>query len=134
VLLVGSLGFGLVGFMDDYIKIVLKRSLGLTAKQKLAGQLLFSIIVCVLLYRMGQSTEISIPGTGIGWALMCHLIAYAEKEGLRRLVGDVLTNNKHMLDMCRALDFQISPDPEDSSIQKVHRYTRLSLTLHPVQA
>jgi hypothetical protein len=24
-----------------------------------------------------------------------------------------------MLDMCRALDFQISPDPEDSSIQKV---------------
>jgi phospho-N-acetylmuramoyl-pentapeptide-transferase len=69
VLLVGSLGFGLVGFMDDYIKIVLKRSLGLTAKQKLAGQLLFSIIVCVLLYRMGQSTEISIPGTGIGWDL-----------------------------------------------------------------
>ena len=69
VLLVGSLGFGLVGFMDDYIKIVMKRSLGLTAKQKLAGQLLFSIIVCVLLYRMGQSTEITIPGTGLGWDL-----------------------------------------------------------------
>lgn len=60
-----------------------------------------------------------LTGTGIGWALMRHLIAYAEKEGLRRLVGDVLTNNKRMLDMCRALDFQISPDPEDSSIQKV---------------
>ena len=60
-----------------------------------------------------------LTGTGIGWALMRHLIAYAEKEGLRQLVGDVLTNNQRMLDMCRALDFQISPDPEDSSIQKV---------------
>ena len=32
--------FGLVGFADDYIKIVKKRSLGLTGKQKLAGQLI----------------------------------------------------------------------------------------------
>ncbi|MGU3469939.1 phospho-N-acetylmuramoyl-pentapeptide-transferase [Paenibacillus sp. D51F] len=69
VLLVGALGFGLVGFMDDYIKIVLKRSLGLTARQKLAGQLLFSIIVCVLLHRMGQSTEIVVPGTDFSWDL-----------------------------------------------------------------
>ncbi|WP_127533509.1 phospho-N-acetylmuramoyl-pentapeptide-transferase [Paenibacillus kobensis] len=71
VLLVASLGFGLVGFLDDYIKIVFKRSLGLTAKQKLAGQLLFSVIVCVLLNRMGHSTEIGLPGTDfsfdLGW-------------------------------------------------------------------
>jgi len=71
VLLVASLGFGLVGFLDDYIKIVFKRSLGLTAKQKLAGQLLFSIVVCVLLNRMGHSTEIGVPGThfsfDLGW-------------------------------------------------------------------
>lgn len=71
VLLVASLGFGLVGFLDDYIKIVFKRSLGLTAKQKLAGQLLFSIIVCVLLQRMDHSTAIGVPGTDwsfdLGW-------------------------------------------------------------------
>ncbi|EFM12817.1 phospho-N-acetylmuramoyl-pentapeptide-transferase [Paenibacillus curdlanolyticus YK9] len=71
VLLVASLGFGLVGFLDDYIKIVFKRSLGLTAKQKLAGQLLFSIIVCILFNRMGHSTEIGVPGTDyafdLGW-------------------------------------------------------------------
>ncbi|OXM15681.1 phospho-N-acetylmuramoyl-pentapeptide-transferase [Paenibacillus herberti] len=71
VLLIGALGFGLVGFMDDYIKIVLKRSLGLTAKQKLGGQLLFSIIICVLLFKMDHSTAISIPGThfsfDLGW-------------------------------------------------------------------
>ncbi|WP_138493220.1 phospho-N-acetylmuramoyl-pentapeptide-transferase [Paenibacillus pinistramenti] len=63
VLLIASLGFGLVGFLDDYIKIVFKRSLGLTAKQKLFGQLLFAVIVCVLLIRDGHSTAIGIPGT-----------------------------------------------------------------------
>lgn len=71
ILLIASLGFGLVGFLDDYIKIVFKRSLGLTAKQKLLGQLIFSVIVCVLLYNMNHSTEIFLPGTkwsfDLGW-------------------------------------------------------------------
>ncbi|MBP3964243.1 phospho-N-acetylmuramoyl-pentapeptide-transferase [Paenibacillus lignilyticus] len=71
VLLVASLGFGLVGFLDDYIKIVFKRSLGLTAMQKLVGQLIFSVIICVLLYQMNHSTVIGIPGTSaeldFGW-------------------------------------------------------------------
>ncbi|MDQ6418969.1 phospho-N-acetylmuramoyl-pentapeptide-transferase [Paenibacillus sp. LHD-117] len=69
VLLTASLGFGLVGFLDDYIKIVFKRSLGLTARQKLFGQLLFSVVVCALLYNMGHSTEIMIPGTDLGFDL-----------------------------------------------------------------
>lgn len=34
-----TLGFGLIGFLDDYIKVVLKRSMGLTAVQKMAGQI-----------------------------------------------------------------------------------------------
>lgn len=69
VLLTASLGFGLVGFLDDYIKIVFKRSLGLTARQKLFGQLLFSVVVCALLFNMGHSTEITIPGTSAGFDL-----------------------------------------------------------------
>ncbi len=63
VLITASLGFGLVGFLDDYIKIALKRSLGLTAMQKLIGQLLFSLVVCFLLYRMNHSTALALPGT-----------------------------------------------------------------------
>jgi len=61
VLLLACLGFGLVGFLDDYIKIVFRRSLGLTAKQKLFGQLFFSGVICYLLYRQGHSTSLSIP-------------------------------------------------------------------------
>jgi phospho-N-acetylmuramoyl-pentapeptide-transferase len=63
VLLVATLGFGLIGFLDDYIKIVFKRSLGLTAKQKLILQLLFAAIMCYLLIQNGHSTAISVPGT-----------------------------------------------------------------------
>lgn len=39
------IGFGLVGFIDDYIKVVLKRNLGLTASQKIIGQMLFALIL-----------------------------------------------------------------------------------------
>ncbi|MBD2844399.1 phospho-N-acetylmuramoyl-pentapeptide-transferase [Paenibacillus sp. IB182496] len=66
VLLTASLGFGLIGFLDDYIKIVLKRSLGLTARQKLLGQLLFSALVCWLLATMNHSTVVYVPGTDWG--------------------------------------------------------------------
>jgi phospho-N-acetylmuramoyl-pentapeptide-transferase len=67
IMLVAALGYGLVGFLDDYIKIAFKRSLGLTAKQKLLGQFLFSSIVCYYLYRIGHPTSIDIPFTD--WAL-----------------------------------------------------------------
>jgi phospho-N-acetylmuramoyl-pentapeptide-transferase len=71
ILLVATLGYGLVGFLDDYIKILFKRSLGLTARQKLLGQLLVSGFVCYMLYRIGHSTDLSIPLTDVsiplGW-------------------------------------------------------------------
>ncbi|HEX7056038.1 MAG TPA: phospho-N-acetylmuramoyl-pentapeptide-transferase [Bacilli bacterium] len=61
ILLFAALGYGLVGFLDDYIKIVFKRSLGLTAKQKLLGQLLFAVIVCILLIHSRHSTALHVP-------------------------------------------------------------------------
>ncbi|MFN0141647.1 MAG: phospho-N-acetylmuramoyl-pentapeptide-transferase [Pyrinomonadaceae bacterium] len=42
--------FAAVGFADDWIKIVKKRSLGLTGKQKLAGQLLIALLVWGVLF------------------------------------------------------------------------------------
>ncbi len=41
-------GMGLVGFLDDYIKIVKQRSLGLRAKAKMLGQLIVGIAFAVL--------------------------------------------------------------------------------------
>lgn len=54
--------FAAVGFADDYIKIVKKRSLGLTGKQKLAGQLLTAVAVWAVLYfATNYSWNLSIP-------------------------------------------------------------------------
>ncbi len=71
LLLFVTVGFGLVGFLDDYIKVVKKRNLGLTSKQKLFGQLLISVLFYFGLIRLGFSTEVTIPVTTIsvdfGW-------------------------------------------------------------------
>lgn len=60
-----------------------------------------------------------LKGTGLGWMLMRNLIRYAEREGLQELTGDVLEQNTRMLEMCRALGFEVSADPEDLSLRKV---------------
>lgn len=58
-------------------------------------------------------------GQGLGWALMTELIRYAKSEGLIELHGDVLQSNDGMLQMCRALGFQVGSDPEDPAIALV---------------
>jgi phospho-N-acetylmuramoyl-pentapeptide-transferase len=50
-----TLGFGLVGFLDDYIKVVMKRSMGLHAWQKMVGQFL---ITAVFAYYIANYTDL----------------------------------------------------------------------------
>src|SRR5512145_1670301 len=50
IAMIGMVGCAAVGFADDYIKIVKKRSLGLTGRQKLLGQLIVGLLVGVLLF------------------------------------------------------------------------------------
>lgn len=64
-------GYGLIGFLDDFIKVALKRNLGLTSMQKMIGQLLIAIIFYLILYSQGFSSHIMVPGTSVqielGW-------------------------------------------------------------------
>lgn len=50
VIVLAMLAFGAVGFADDYIKLVKRRSLGLTGRQKLALQLAIAVGVWLALY------------------------------------------------------------------------------------
>ena len=68
-----TLGFGLIGFLDDYIKVILKRSMGLTPLQKIAGQL---VVTGLFAYYLLKVTDISLaakipfmPGVelDLGW-------------------------------------------------------------------
>lgn len=57
-----TLGFGLVGFLDDYIKVVLRRSMGLRAWQKFALQILVTgIFVFYLLHYTDVSLAMKVP-------------------------------------------------------------------------
>jgi phospho-N-acetylmuramoyl-pentapeptide-transferase len=57
--------FGAIGFTDDYIKVVRRRSLGLTARAKLLWQALAGVMVAVALVALQQfkmfSTRMSVP-------------------------------------------------------------------------
>lgn len=60
-----TVGFGIIGFLDDYIKIVMKRSEGLNPKQKLLGQLVITGIFAWYLVNSGEvGTNMLIPFTG----------------------------------------------------------------------
>ncbi|MFA5575991.1 MAG: phospho-N-acetylmuramoyl-pentapeptide-transferase [Tissierellaceae bacterium] len=62
VLLLSTFGFGLIGFIDDYIKVVKRRSLGLRAYQKLIGQVLLATMLAI--YQLSTSvlgTKLIIP-------------------------------------------------------------------------
>lgn len=60
-----TLGFGLIGFLDDYLKVVMKRSDGLYPKQKMALQI---VVTAVFAFYMVRFTDVSLamllPFTG----------------------------------------------------------------------
>ena len=68
-----TLGFGLIGFLDDYLKVVMKRSDGLYPKQKMALQIVVTAIFAFYLMKFTDvSLEMLIPFSGgrylnIGW-------------------------------------------------------------------
>ena len=68
-LLVGLIcitGFGLVGFLDDFIKIKMKRSLGLKAYQKIILQFALALFVSYYQYSASPSaTQMMVPFTDI---------------------------------------------------------------------
>ena len=59
---IASLGFGIVGFIDDYKKVVLKNTEGLNPKLKMLGLLIISVIYTMFLINyVGLGTDIIIP-------------------------------------------------------------------------
>lgn len=59
-----TLGFGLIGFMDDYIKVVMKRSLGLRAWQKMLGQMVVTLVFAYYMTRYQEDLTMLIPFSG----------------------------------------------------------------------
>jgi len=72
IALVSLWGFGLIGFFDDFLKVVNKRNLGFNEKQKMAGQILFAVILAIFGAKISPfGTTLFIPFTdtylNLGW-------------------------------------------------------------------
>ena len=74
------LGHFVLGFLDDYIKVVKKRNLGLKARQKLAGQILIAVVT---MYVATQVLGIGTDGS-FGPITRAALFGYQEANGLPR--------------------------------------------------
>ena len=60
-----TLGHGLIGFLDDYIKVVLKRNLGLKAREKILGQIIMAVALAYIATTyFGRGTDLWIPFLG----------------------------------------------------------------------
>ncbi len=60
--------FGLVGFVDDYIKVIRKQSLGLRAKQKIVMQFVFSLIIALIQFKISENgSSIYVPFIKTYW-------------------------------------------------------------------
>ena len=67
-----TVSFGVIGFLDDYLKVVLRRSDGLLPRQKLILQFGATIVFWLILRGLGISLELMLPFGGgrlydIGW-------------------------------------------------------------------
>ncbi|VBB06222.1 phospho-n-acetylmuramoyl-pentapeptide-transferasesignature 1 [Lucifera butyrica] len=76
-----TLGHGLIGFLDDFIKVVLKRSLGLKARQKLLGQIIMALALAYIATTyFSRGTDLWIPfwgiqiDLGIGYYILIFLV------------------------------------------------------------
>jgi phospho-N-acetylmuramoyl-pentapeptide-transferase len=62
ITLLATLGFGAIGFVDDYLMQVKKRNLGLTARKKFMYQVLLALLVGLLAFQISNfSTQLSVP-------------------------------------------------------------------------
>lgn len=78
-LLIVLLGFGIVGFLDDGLKVFFKRNLGLTSLQKLLLQIVISVVAYFLIADAGGfENELHIPFTNfdlhLGWVYVLFMI------------------------------------------------------------
>jgi GNAT superfamily N-acetyltransferase len=68
-----------------------------------------------------------LKGRGIGWQLMQQIIAFARAKRFCSIDGEVLHENRTMLEMCRELGFSIEINPSAPAVSKV----RLDLSPDP---
>jgi len=82
IVLLATMGFGIIGFIDDYLMLIKKKSEGLSTRDKFLMQIVFAVFIGTLLYfSPGFSTCVTIPffkgvspDLGLGYILFAALV------------------------------------------------------------
>ncbi|MBR4418466.1 MAG: phospho-N-acetylmuramoyl-pentapeptide-transferase [Clostridia bacterium] len=69
IVIVASCAYGIVGFLDDFLKIKNHQNLGLRPYQKIIGQLGIALLVAVFYLRSNPSGEIWVPFFNVFWQI-----------------------------------------------------------------
>jgi acetyltransferase len=108
------------GFIARFTQIDYARAMAFIAIEEATGQMLGVVrIHADSEYRTAEYAILvrsDLKGHGLGWLLMELMIEYARAEGLQSIHGQVLQENRTMLQMCRQLGFHIVPDLDETSI------------------
>lgn len=81
IVLVSMLGYGLLGFLDDFIKVKMKQNLGLRAYQKVIGQVGIAVLIAVFAYLsplVGSSVRIPFSDIEINlyWGIIPFIVLF----------------------------------------------------------
>ncbi|MBP2653095.1 MAG: mraY [Firmicutes bacterium] len=85
-----TLGHGIIGFMDDFIKVVLKRNLGLKAREKLLGQIIMAVAMTyIAITFLGRGTDVWIPllNVNIDFGLFYYILIFLVLIGTTNAVN-----------------------------------------------
>ncbi len=81
-------GFGLIGFFDDYIKVVKKRNLGLNVREKLVLQFLVAGAYLFALYHAGSGSRMLVPFAGsVDWGVWYWIVSLLGIVGMVNAVN-----------------------------------------------
>ncbi len=61
----------------------------------------------------------NLKGQGLGWKLMKMMIEWAQADGISAVKGEIMRENRVMIQMCEALGFSVRSSPDDESIAVV---------------
>lgn len=64
LLLFSAWSFGLLGWVDDFLKVVLRRPLGLRGRHKVVGQVALAAAIVAAALALGRGTIVEVPGYG----------------------------------------------------------------------
>jgi acetyltransferase len=74
-----------------------------------------------------------LKGKGLGWMLMHRLVEYARNRGTGALFGDMLSDNKAMIKMCRELGFVFLPTGDATVVRAELNLTGVTTPIDPAQ-